>query len=308
MRSLVVGANGFLGSHVVDSLCALGHEVSAFDRFSRREPRFVADGVRIIRGDFLNNQDIACAVKGQDEVFHFLSATTPLTAQHDPTIDVRVNIMQSIELFAACARAGVRRVHFASTGGAIYGGGSDKPLGEDSPTLPKSPYAIGKLTLERYLEYFKLEVGLDYRVLRISNPYGPRQNPDKPQGLIPIVLRRVLRGENVLQYGDGTMIRDYIYVEDLAKMIEASLLGAGSHTTYNLGSGIGTSVREILALIREVTGRDFRIVRQQTPPTFVNQVVLDTSRFTADFGLPHVIDPREGISRTWELLRAQNPG
>jgi UDP-glucose 4-epimerase len=303
MRTLVIGANGFLGSHVVDALTRLGHDVTAFDRFLRRDPQFDATGVSFLKGDFLDNGDIARAVDGQDEVFHFLSATTPVTAQHDPTLDVRINITQSIELFAACARAGVKRIHFASTGGAIYGSGSEAPLSEQRPALPTSPYAIGKLTLERYLEYFRLETGLEYRVLRISNPYGARQNPDKAQGLIPIALRQILAGKPLLQYGDGSMVRDYVYVEDLVEMIKNMLLSEGRHRTYNLGSGVGTSIIEVFDLLREVTRQNFEIVHRETPPTFVGRAVLDVSRFKEDFGEPRVGGLREGIARTWDQLR-----
>lgn len=302
MRILVIGANGFLGSHLVDAFSALGHEVTAFDRFLRQAPRFDPTKAAVLKGDFLDNRDLARAVAGQDEVFHFLSATTPITAQHDPTIDVRVNITQSIQLFAECARARVKRIHFASTGGAVYGVSAKAPLIEDRSPQPKSPYAIGKLALEHYLEYFRLEAGLDYRVLRISNPYGPRQAPDRSQGLIPIALRRILSGQPLTQFGDGSMVRDFIYVEDLTRMIRDTLEREGRHRTYNLGSGVGTSVSEVFALLRDITGRDFAVVRRSAPATFVNRAVLDISRFTADFGEPSIRSLREGIQRTWDEL------
>jgi len=174
-KCLVLGANGFIGSHLVDSLARAGHSVRAFDRFSS-EPLFQENAkIDIFRGDFLNMHDLSEALKGVAYVFHFISTTTPVTAENDPLIDIETNIRMSIELFRACVEAKVKRVIFASTGGAIYGEAHDKPHAEEDIPKPVSPYAIGKLTIEHYLRYFKVKHDLDSIILRISNPYGERQ-------------------------------------------------------------------------------------------------------------------------------------
>ena len=192
-KALVIGANGFIGSHLVDGLAAAGHEVTAFDRFSSGAPTFGRDAATVRVADFLNRGDLESAVAGQDLVFHFLSTTTPATAESDPTLDIRTNLVQSVELLDACAAAGVRHFYFASTGGAIYGPQGFDSYAEVDRTLPISPYAIGKLAIEQYLGYFGATRGLTSTVFRISNPYGPRQHPQKKQGLIPIALRQILR-------------------------------------------------------------------------------------------------------------------
>ena len=153
-RALVIGGNGFLGSYIVDELAARGHSVTVFDRFSGDAARFESAGITRVVGDFLNQADVARAVKGQEWVFHFLSTTTPASADDDPTVDVRTNIASSIDLLTQCVRAGVSRVFYASTGGAIYGQRSG-PATEDSLPAPISPYAIGKLAIEGYLRYFQ---------------------------------------------------------------------------------------------------------------------------------------------------------
>jgi len=163
----------------------------------------------------------------------------------------------------------VRHVYFASTGGAIYGPQGARDFSETSPTLPISPYGIGKLTIEHYLRYFRAKHGLRSTSLRISNPYGTRQHPNRKQGLIPIALRQIARGESVARYGDGSMVRDYVYVDDLVRMLVPLVDAHPRHEVYNLGSGRGSSVTEVLDAIGRVTGAPVQVHEIPTPATFV---------------------------------------
>ncbi|TFC33839.1 NAD-dependent epimerase/dehydratase family protein [Cryobacterium sp. TMT2-14] len=298
-RCLVIGANGFIGSHVVDALASKGHEVTAFDRFSSGEVSFSSPNVTRHAGDFLNHADLADALANQKFVFHFLSTTTPAIADNEPTLDIRTNISQSVDLFQLCANAAIEKVYFASTGGAIYGDQGHSRYRETDLALPVSPYGIAKLTIEHYLRYFRAKHGLDSVSLRISNPYGTRQHPRKTQGLIPIALRQIALGEPVLRFGSGTMIRDFIYVEDVARVI-AEMTGIETeHDVYNLGSGRGNTVNNVLETIRKVTKQDFDIRQVPIPPTFVNKVVLDTTRISAEFSVRSLISLEHGIEKTW---------
>ncbi|WP_374152836.1 NAD-dependent epimerase/dehydratase family protein [Pseudarthrobacter sp. WHRI 8279] len=298
-KTLVIGANGFIGSHLVDALSLDGHEVTAFDRFRSDRANLFASDARPLAGDFLSRSDIERAVSGQDYVFHFLSTTTPATAENDPTFDLRTNVAQTVELLEACVAASVKHFYFASTGGAIYGSQGQSQYFETDRALPISPYGIGKLTIENYLSYFKAKHGLHSTIFRISNPYGGRQRANRKQGLIPIALRQIALGEPVVRLGDGQMVRDYIYVDDLVSMIARVVGKSPEHTVYNLGSGHGHTVAEVLESLHRVTGKDFDIVEQPKPPTFVDRVVLDTSRYVGEFG-PHDLTPLdEGISRTY---------
>lgn len=305
-RAVVIGANGFIGSHLVDVLATVGHDVTAFGRFSSTSPKFTARGVRIARGEFLNRSDIDSLVDGADSVFHFLSTTTPATAESDPTLDIRTNVVRSVELLEACVAAGVRHVYFASTGGAIYGPQGKESYIETDRTEPVSPYAIGKLSIENYLRYFDVMHGLRSTALRISNPYGTRQPPQRRQGLIPIALRQILNDEPIVRFGDGSMVRDYLYVEDLVRMIAKMIEVPPTYSTYNLGSGAGHSVTEVLDSLRRVTGRAFEVIEKPVPPTFIDRVVLDTSRFRAEFGEFDLTSLDEGVRHTYEEMRAQH--
>jgi UDP-glucose 4-epimerase len=310
-KTLVIGANGFIGSHLVDALRRAGHDVTAFDRYRNNSSNFVPTDVTRISGDFLSKSDIERAVSGQDFVFHFLSTTTPATAEDDPTFDLRTNVAQTVELLQACVAASVQHFYFASTGGAIYGSQGKSEYFESDRTVPISPYGIGKLTIENYLSYFRAKHGLDSTSFRISNPYGGRQKANRRQGLIPIALRQIALGEPVLRLGDGLMVRDYIYVSDLVGMIARVVGRTPRHDVYNLGSGRGHTVNDVLESLRRVTGSDFGIMEQPKPATFVDQVVLNTGRYSEEFGDFDLTDLDEGIRRTdrhiRDQLRAQSP-
>ena len=296
-RCLVIGGNGFLGSHVVDALAADGHEVSVFDRFGF-PVQFTAQAAAIV-GDFLDREALAAALAGQEHVFHFLSSTTPASAEDDPTTDVRTNLAGSVDLFTLAADAGVARLYFASTGGSIYGDQAVESFSEDVTPLPVSPYAIGKLAIEGYLRYFGVKRGLESVSFRISNPYGPRQHAHRKQGVIPIFLQRIAEGRPITVFGDGSMVRDYVFVEDVAAMVVATAGRSPQHPVYNVGSGTGTTIAELLELARSVTGREFEVAYEPQPVTFVNRSVLDVSRFVGEFCVRPTVSLREGMESTW---------
>lgn len=307
-KVVIIGANGFIGSHLVDSLAAAGHEVTAFDRFRSAEPSMTSTDIRILSGDFLSRSDLETAVEGQDLVFHFLSSTNPATAQSDPTLDIRTNVAQTVELLEACVKAQVKHFYFASSGGGVYGPQERNIFGEDMLTLPVSPYAIGKLSIENYLRYFDVVHGLSSTALRISNPYGPRQKTNRRQGFIPIALRQILIGQPVVRFGDGSMIRDYLYVGDLVAMITRMVGSPRKFGTYNMGSGEGHSVSDVLDAIHRVTKRNFVVVQEPTPASFVDRVVLDTSRYAAEFGPLDLTGLDAGIAKTFEYMEQEVNG
>ncbi len=304
-RCLVVGGNGFIGSHLVDHLAAAGHRVRVLDRFSAGAVYYAAQNVDRVVGDFMNVSAVEESLVGVDLVFHMLSTTTPATAQFDPLVDIRTNLTATVELMQASVRAGVRRVFFSSTGGAIYGNTRVARIGESHPTSPISPYAIGKLAAEGFFRYFSVEHGLTSTVLRISNPYGPRQHPLRPQGVIPIFLERILRGQPLTVFGDGSMVRDYIYVEDLAAMIAHIANKTPKHDLYNIGSGAGSSVLDIISTIRDVTGVSVEVEYMPKPATFVDNVVLDGTRYAEEFDCVPTTSLEKGIRRTWNHLRSR---
>ena len=297
--ALVVGGNGFLGSHLVDRLSADGHEVVVFDRFSTPVPRYDTAGVRAIRGDLSDTDAVRAAMRGVDEVYHFVSPTTPATAAADPLADIRDGLPRSAALMQAAVDAEVGRLIFASSGGTIYGDQRVEAFSERDVPEPISPYAVGKLAVEGYLRYFRRTHGLDTIALRISNPYGYRQEGARGQGIIAIALHAVAAGRPITVFGDGSMVRDYIAVEDVAAGIAAIAGREHQHEVYNIGSGRGTSLTELLAVIERTTGRPVITESAAVPPSFVRRSVLDISRIVGEFGVVPTISLEDGVADVW---------
>ena len=308
-ETLVLGANGFIGSHLVDALADAGHKVRAFDRYGSKGPIYNEnDNVEQFVGDYLNKGDLAQALEDIEYVFHFISTTTPITAENDPVIDIETNVKTSVELFKLCVEKDIQKVIFASTGGAIYGNGElyAGSFKETDLASPVSPYAIGKLAIENYLHYFSLKYGLSSVALRISNPYGERQPMHRKQGVIPIFLENMAHDRPITVYGDGSMVRDFVYVKDLAKMVVKVFESDDTKDVYNLGSGQGDSIAEIIDMAQKITGKVPEIETKPVPPTFVQKVILDTTRFNQDFGPVMFTDLESGMRSTYEYIAAQS--
>lgn len=296
-KALVIGANGFLGSHLTDRLVREGHEVTAFDRFSSGKISFSASEAKLVAGDFLALEDVREAITGKDLVFHFLSTSTPASSEIDSLYDLKTNVEGTVQLLDVCVQNKIKKFYFASTGGAIYGDVHGELLNENLRCDPVSPYAIGKLTIEKYLKYYARAHGIESVIFRISNPYGPGVSPNKKQGLIPITLRNVIAGKPAVQFGDGEMVRDYIFVDDLMQMIIQIVQGRPNHSLYNLGSGLGLSVRQVFDEIKNVTKASFPILEMPQPETYVSRAVLDISRYANEFELPEFTTLNKGLQK-----------
>lgn len=306
-RVLVLGAGGFIGSHLVDALVARGYPVRALDRFAPNvPPLFRHDpAIELVNANFLNRGDLTEALDGVDTVVHLVSTTNPATAENDPLIDIETNVRGSVQLFDQCVKSGVRRVLYTSSGGTVYGDRfSDAPISETDPTLPVSPYGIGKLSVENYLRYFRRKFGLDSVSFRIANPFGERQPFWKKQGVIPIFLEAIMHRRPITVMGDGSMTRDYVYVTDVAGMIADSVGRIAAHDVYNLGSGVAISVNDVIGAIEHVTGIEAIRNHVPTPSTFVHSSVLDMSRYTAEFGALPMTPLVEGIAKTYDYMRS----
>jgi UDP-glucose 4-epimerase len=307
LNILILGADGFLGSNLAKSLIKDGkYKIRAFDLFRDGINRNL-DGfekkLEIFSGNFLNREDIKKSLDDIDYAFHFISLTTPGSSIKDPLIDVETNIRGTIVLLEECVKAKVKKVIFSSSGGAIYGNQEKEKLSEDDPQNPISPYAISKLTIEKYLEYYRLNFELDYLILRYSNPYGPGQNIVGSQGIIPIFLNLVKQGKPITIFGDGKNMRDYIFIDDA---IEATKKIAFKENTkfriYNVGKGYGTTINEVVDAIQRATGKKISIKKTPARSVDVRRVVLDTRRVEKEISFFSDTSLEEGIERTWDWI------
>lgn len=295
---LVLGGNGFIGSHIVDKLVANGLQVRVLDKFSRSPQYHPSPSITVVKGSAFDAKALSEALKGVQYVVHSLAATNPFTSDTDPYADIE-NLQRSVEIFQQCAAAGVKKVAFISSGGAVYGRlAEQKVAAEGDIPMPVSPYGICKLATEHYMEYFKRKYGLDYVIYRLSNPYGPRQAFKREQGVIPSFLRHILDGEDIHILGDGTASRDYIYVEDAAQMIADSLTKQSKHTTYNIGSGKQTTLNDIISELEGIFGKKVSTTYMEAPRTTLQKTDISIGRYSEEFGEPAITSFEDGLSKT----------
>jgi Nucleoside-diphosphate-sugar epimerases len=301
MRALVVGGSGFIGSHLVDKLVSQGWDVYVYDQAMERYRPPLA-GVQYILGAFDELAGRRKALEKVDVLFHLVSTSTPGSSNKNPALDFQENVLPSIGLMESCLEQKVGKLIFFSSGGAVYGAPQRTPIPEDHPTNPESSYGIVKLTIEKYLDLYHRLYGLEYTIIRPSNPYGPRQNPLGLQGAISVFLGKSCSGQPIEVWGDGSVVRDYIYVEDLVDGVVRIASADPMERIYNLGYGEGVSVNELLDHIRRVTRLDpvvrYLPMRKFDPHT----VVLDTGRAQTEFGWKPLVGLDDGIEKVYRFI------
>jgi UDP-glucose 4-epimerase len=316
MRVLVTGGAGFIGSHVVDRLCARGDEVAVIDNLSSGRRVNLPPGVAFYEADLRDGQKIAAAFAefAPQKVVHLAAQISVKVSIDDPRFDVDVNIVGGVNVLLAARAAKVEHLVFSSTGGAIYG---EVPVGEKAhegwPARPKSTYAASKASFESYLEVFAQSFDLPSTVLRFANVYGPRQDPHGEAGVVAIFCRRLLAGKPVTIFGqkragDDGGVRDYVYVGDVA---DAVLLGLDGkrlpEKIFNVGTGEPRPTREVLATIARAVGVTPTV--EEAPPRAGDLEVslLDYARIAKHGWRPRVAFA-EGIGKTVEWFRATSTG
>jgi UDP-glucose 4-epimerase len=306
MNILVTGGAGFIGSHMAARHRKDGHRVVVVDNLSTGRREKVPDGARFVEAD-VAEADLEPVLREEkiEAVSHHAAQIDVRHSVSDPLDDARSNVLGSLKLFEACRRAGVRRVLFASTGGALYGepeGGLPAP--ESHKTDPVSPYGCAKLSIEKYLHYYRVVHGFDVAVLRYANVYGPGQNGMGEAGVVAIFAEAILGGRTPKIRGDGDQTRDYVYVGDVVETA-ARALAAGATGTWNVGTGVETSVHRLFELLARAL--DFRGAPEHVPPVPGEQrrSVLDGSAARRDFGLPEWTPLEGGIPITAEAFRRE---
>ena len=306
VTSLVLGGRGFIGSHLVDLLLDLGSDVRSFDRpyplgaTDRHEP---VDRLEQLQGDFTNSSDVSQALSGCDYCFHLVSTTLPQGSNADPVYDVESNLVSSLRLMEHAVHHRIKKLVFVSSGGTVYGIPNAAPIAEGHPTQPICSYGITKLAIEKYLGLHKLLHDLDYKVLRLSNPFGERQRTESSQGAVAVFLGKALRDERIEIWGDGSVVRDYIYISDVVRAIAAAALSQTPETTFNIGSGRGISLNEILGTMESILGVPIRRGYSAPRPFDVPVNVLDITLAKSKLGWAPTVAFEAGLKMMIDAQR-----
>jgi UDP-glucose 4-epimerase len=306
MNILVTGGAGFIGSHMVDRHLADGHRVIVVDNLSTGRREKVPSGARFVEAD-VADADLEPLLREEriDAVSHHAAQIDVRHSVSDPVDDARSNVVGSLKLLEACRRAGVRKILFASTGGALYGEPEEgRPAREDHPTNPVSPYGCAKLSIEKYLHYYRVVHGFRVQVLRYANVYGPRQNGLGEAGVVAIFAEAILGGRTPKIRGDGEQTRDYVFVADVVETAARALAGERDGT-WNVGTGVETSVRRLFELLARAL--DYRGTPEHVPPVPGEQrrSVLDGSAAREELGVPPWTTVERGLERTAEAFRRE---
>ncbi len=309
MKILITGGAGFIGSNIADTLMEAGHSVHVLDDLSTGFKDNISDGITLHELD-VRSEDAAGLIEngGFDIVCHHAAQMDVRRSVREPQFDADVNIKGTLNILEAAIKGNVKRVVYASTGGAVYGEPQYIPVREDHPINPICHYGISKHTVEHYLFLYRYLYKLNYVVLRYPNVYGPRQNPFGEAGVTAIFTVKYLRGEAPVINGDGQQLRDYVHVKDIAKANQAAMDLSRSDIDgeiFNIGWGKGSSVEELDRIIRGYVGTDLKPSYGPALAEEILKVALDPTKANSLLNWKAEIPFEEGLKDLVEYHRTR---
>jgi len=303
VRILVTGGAGFIGSHVVDAYISMGHEVVVVDDLSTGRAENLNPGVKFFRLDIRDPGLIEVFQSFKPQVVNHHAAQIDVRrSMEDPVFDAEVNIVGTLRVLECSRRFSVGKVVLASTGGAIYGEPKYLPADEDHPVSPMSSYGIGKYAAEHFCRMYSEQRAMSCVVLRYANVYGPRQDPLGEAGVVAIFTNSMLKGKTPTIYGDGTQVRDFVYVDDVARASVLALEHSPSRP-INIGTGAGTTVNALYQALADLIGFTVPPVYAAPRPGEVHTMYLDCRRSREELGWQPAVGLTEGLRRTVQSLR-----
>ena len=312
MRLLITGGAGFIGSHIADAALEQGWQVAVVDNLSSGRADNIPDGAEFFELDIVDEAALAGAFTKfkPTHVSHQAAQASVAVSVREPQKDAIVNILGSLNVLTAANTNGVKKVVFASTGGAIYG---EVPEGTkaaiDTVPIPISPYACSKFSVEKYLECFRLEHGLGYTVLRYANVYGPRQDPHGEAGVVAIFCNRIMAGEGILvnamrERGDAGCIRDYVYIGDVVAANIAALEDRIPDPVINVGTGSETTTTQLAELLQQHLGNSVDVSPNDKRAGDIERSVLNADRLEQLLGPAASVDMGLAETASWFRQRA----
>ena len=304
MKILVTGGAGFIGSHVVDTYLAQGHQVVIVDDLSTGRPENINSDATFYEMDIRSPDLLDVFTTEQPQVVNHHAAQMSVRVSVDrPMFDAEVNVIGSINMLECARQTNVERIIYISTGGAVYGEPEYLPCDESHPINPICQYGASKHTVEHYLYMYRINYGLEYTILRYPNVYGPRQDPHGEAGVVAIFTGQMLKGEQVYINGDGTQERDFVYVGDCAKANVLALDPTLESDIFNLGSGKGTSVNEIYQVLKNVTAYPKSAQHKPAKLGETYRIFLDAAKANTSLGWSPDVPLQAGLEQTVAYFR-----
>jgi UDP-glucose 4-epimerase len=301
----VIGGAGFIGSHLVELLVTRGRQVTVIDQ-ETTPAQTLSEGVCYVSGDYGDRDFLRVVLEGKKEIIDLAYATVPKTSFESPVNDIISNLPASVNLFEVASSLEIHKLIVVSSGGVVYGLSNNLPIPETHPTNPISPYGITKLAVEKYAFMFHRISSLPVILVRPSNAYGERQKPFTGQGFVATAIASILKGREIMIYGNQGTIRDYIHAKDLVRGIVATLEHGTPGSCYNIGTGRGKSNLEVLDAIlpfaREL-GLEPRIKIIPAKAYDVPANVLDSTKLFNETGWKPTISFENGMERAWNWYR-----
>lgn len=310
MNILLTGGAGFIGTNLTKKLAE--NPINKITIIAKEERHFEQVKKLAYPNIFFRvspydiNTDFEEIVRGQEIIYHLASTNIPGTSNHKIPEEIQSNVIVTIKLLDACVKEKVKKVIFLSSGGTVYGKKGTYPIEEDMVTYPISSYGIQKVTIEKVLYLYRYQFELDYRVIRLANPYGPYQRPDGQLGVVTTFVYRALTDGKLEVYGDGSIVRDFIYIDDAIEGILKIADGESEFRVFNLGSGKGTSVNEVIDAIRDVVNNNLTVNFVEFRAADVPVNYLSIRRFEKAYGKLNLTSLKDGIKKTAEFFQRQN--
>ncbi|WP_035055341.1 NAD-dependent epimerase/dehydratase family protein [Desulfuromonas sp. TF] len=274
-KILVIGGSGFIGRNLINSLVSHGLLVRNLDRF---KPGWSDSRVEFVEGDFSASHLLDQVMNSCDVVYHLASTTLPKTSNDDPQFDITTNLVGAVNLLELSVRKGIKKFIFISSGGTVYGAPASLPVSENHPNNPTCSYGIVKLAIEKYLKLFHKSHGLDTCSLRLSNPYGPYQRVDSIQGAVTIFCNKAINDETIEIWGDGSIKRDFIYIDDAVRAMVSTLANDFSGQEINIGTGIGTSLNDLIQIIESILDKKIDVSYKAPRDFDIKDIYLDIQK------------------------------
>lgn len=305
MKILVTGGAGFIGSHIVEAYLAAGHEVCVVDDLSTGFRQNVPDGVRLHEVDIRSERLAEVFAAEKPEVVNHQAARANVRESFEkPLLYADVNVVGSVNVLECCRKFGVRKIIYASTGGAVYGEPQSLPVQENHPINPLDPYGASKHHVEHYLRIYKSSFDIDFTALRYPNVFGPRQDPLGEAGVVAIFIGKMLNGTQLIINGVGDQERDFVYVGDVARASVLALNRAGGDIV-NIGCGTGTSVNRIFEILSELSGYSAPASHGPAKKGEVYRIFLQADKAAEKLGWKPEISLRDGLNRTVEYFKSR---